>query len=129
MSSIKRPARFFLYVDLFWGLHTKEKRASCNIFNLVLTILSAFIMVPVPAYSQYSQYLRCPNCGSLVASFSNYCNFCGYPLRQPILLKICPRCHSRIPVTAKFCPECGKKQEVNSQKQNGSPTEQAANRG
>ncbi|MGD0994065.1 MAG: zinc ribbon domain-containing protein [Candidatus Bathyarchaeia archaeon] len=89
-------------------------------------MLSAFIMVPVPSYSQY---LTCPNCRSQVASFSNYCNFCGAPLRQPILLKICPRCNTRIPVTANFCPECGKKQEVNSHKQNATPTVKAANRG
>jgi predicted amidophosphoribosyltransferase len=46
-----------------------------------------------------------------VASFSNYCNFCGTPLRQPILLKICPQCLTRIPAASKFCPECGKKQQ------------------
>ena len=119
----------FSALSCFGAYNTKEKKASCIIFNLVLTTLSAFIMVPVPSYPQYSQYLRCQNCGSLVASFSNYCNFCGVPLRQPILLKICPRCNNRIPVTAKFCPECGKKQEVNSHKQNATPTEQAANQG
>jgi len=64
-------------------------------------------MLPVPTYTQY---IRCPNCGSQVASFSNYCNFCGTALRQPILLKICPKCLTRIPAVSKFCPECGKKQ-------------------
>jgi predicted amidophosphoribosyltransferase len=71
-------------------------------------MLSAFIMLPVPTYTQYT---RCPNCGSQVVFFSNYCNFCGTALRQPILLKICPKCQTRIPASAKFCPECGKKQQ------------------
>jgi RNA polymerase subunit RPABC4/transcription elongation factor Spt4 len=97
--------------------------------NVVLTILSAFIMVPVPAYPQYSQYLRCPNCGSQVTWFSNYCNFCGARLRQPILLKICPRCKTRIPAKANFCPECGQKQELSNQRQKAASKVQAANRG
>jgi predicted amidophosphoribosyltransferase len=70
-------------------------------------------MLPVPTYTQY---IRCPNCGSQVASFSNYCNYCGASLRQPILLKICAKCLTRIPAASKFCPECGKKQEFNISK-------------
>jgi len=71
-------------------------------------------MIPIQTYSQN---LKCPNCGSQVASVSNYCNICGASLRQPILLKICPRCKTRILVKAKFCPECGLKQECHSPEQ------------
>ncbi|MCL5949200.1 MAG: zinc ribbon domain-containing protein [Candidatus Bathyarchaeota archaeon] len=45
-----------------------------------------------------------------MASASNYCNFCGTPLTTPTVLKICPRCKTRIPEAAHFCPECGQKQ-------------------
>ncbi|MCW3995472.1 MAG: zinc ribbon domain-containing protein [Candidatus Bathyarchaeota archaeon] len=41
---------------------------------------------------------------------SNFCNFCGARLRQPLVLKICPKCSARIAESAKFCPECGLKQ-------------------
>ncbi|MGA3112300.1 MAG: zinc ribbon domain-containing protein [Candidatus Bathyarchaeia archaeon] len=69
-------------------------------------------MFPIPSYNQ--QYVRCTNCGSQVTANSNYCNFCGKPLHQPVLLKICPKCNTKIPAQAKFCPECGKKQLVES---------------
>ena len=110
-------ATFFLYacwaVLVITAQKRKEQVAAYSLWCWI--ILSAFIMVPVPAYSQY---LKCPNCGSQVASFSNYCNFCGVPLRQPILLKICPRCKTRIPATSNFCPECGQKQQCCNNRQN-----------
>ena len=84
----------------------KGKRESLHIIRVAgcKTILSAFIIVPVPSYSNY---LLCPNCRSQVPPNSNCCNICGTPLRQPLLLRICSSCKTQIPATSNFCPECG----------------------
>ncbi|MHA1711780.1 MAG: zinc ribbon domain-containing protein [Candidatus Freyarchaeota archaeon] len=58
----------------------------------------------------FRRYIRCPNCGGGVSIDSNYCNYCGTLLRPKCLLKICPKCKSRIPIMARFCPQCGQKQ-------------------
>ncbi|MGD6807087.1 MAG: zinc-ribbon domain-containing protein [Candidatus Bathyarchaeia archaeon] len=72
-------------------------------------ILSAAILIPVPAYTQS---ITCPHCNSHVTPNSNYCNFCGAALKpQPLILKICSSCRNRISSAAHFCPECGQKQE------------------
>lgn len=42
-----------------------------------------------------------------------------------MLLKICPKCQTRILATAKFCPECGQKQKFNNEEKSNVP--QAAN--
>ena len=88
-------------------LATASKKIKDKVENSlmrVLAILSAFIVMPVPAYSQY---IICPKCKSQVASNSNYCSFCGTFLKTLVLLKICPRCKNRIDASARFCPECG----------------------
>gem|GEM_PF-2650364 len=70
--------------------------------------LSAFIVMPVPSYSQS---LVCPKCNTQVTPVANYCDNCGAPLKPQVTLKICPHCKSRIVEAAHFCPECGQKQK------------------
>ena len=90
------------------NLREKDKRSTVHIVLwMVVKILSAFIMMPIPAYCQNQ---TCPKCDSQVPQGSNYCNICGTPLNQPFILRICSRCKTRIAAEAHFCPECGHKQ-------------------
>jgi predicted amidophosphoribosyltransferase len=72
-------------------------------------MLGAWIAFPVPLYAEYA---LCLKCGRQIPLKVNYCGFCGVLLRPDRLLKICPKCWSKIQASAKFCPECGKKQPL-----------------
>ena len=76
-------------------MRKKEESPQSFLFKMRVsqTCFSASIMVPVPTISNY---YKCPNCGIQVPTDYNYCYYCGTALRQPVVLKICPKCKNRI---------------------------------
>lgn len=59
--------------------------------------------IPLAAPSPQAGQLTCPRCGAGVSPHAPACAHCT----QPLLLKACPRCLSRVFHGHKHCPACG----------------------